>query len=89
MPPLQVTLSPPTKDQQEYLDDIKKRSTPLTQKEKDNILIPGPNFDKELSPVAPVNRAAARRRGWAYDHTQHAYRDKDGSLIADRFGQLL
>ena len=90
MPPIRTfTIPPLTKDQQEYLDDIKERSKPPTRKETDNFLIPGPNFDRELSPQAPRNRAAARVRQWTFDYNEQKYRDKDNSLIADKFGQLL
>ncbi len=76
-------------DQQEYLEEIKQQSKPLTGKEKANIFIPGPNFDRDMSPNYFVNRAAARVRNWTFDPTKNMYRDKDGALIADQFGQLL
>lgn len=89
MPPLTIPFPELKPDQQAYLENIKRNSRPPTEKEKKNFLIPGPNFDPNLSPRAFVNRASARVRGWTFDHGKQQYRDKDGSIIADKFGQLL
>lgn len=78
-----------TKDQQTYLEDIKRHSKPPTEKEKANSLIPGPNFDRGMSPNYFQNRAAAKVRKWTFDPAKNMYRDKDGALVADQFGQLL
>jgi hypothetical protein len=83
-----IKLPPPTAAQKAYLERIAEESKPLPQKKLGNFFIPGPNFDVELSPRAEQNRRAAEVRGWNYDEKERAYRNADGALVADQFGQL-
>mgnify|MGYP001564536220 CR=1 FL=1 len=46
-------------------------------------------FDADWSLENPVNQEAARQRGWEYDSMERVYRDEDGCLMADEFGQDL
>ena len=46
-------------------------------------------FDPDLSPKSDHNKDAARQRGLTYDEKRGVYRDKDGALDLDRFGQPL
>lgn len=83
-----IKVAEPTPEQEEYLRKIADASKPIPQKVLDNTLIPGPNFDPDLSPDATQNIRAAQARRWRYDPERRAYRDADGALVADRFGQL-
>lgn len=47
------------------------------------------HFDADYLPSNPVNQEAARQRGWEYDPRERVYRDEDGCLIRDKFGQPL
>jgi hypothetical protein len=46
-------------------------------------------FDPDLSPENPHNREAARQQHLRFDQRRGFYRDADGSLVRDRFGQPL
>jgi hypothetical protein len=81
------TLPPFTADQKAYLADLAERLKPLTDKQKRNFLIPGPNFDADLSPQNPRNQDAALVRQWTYDYLNEKYRDKNREFVADKFGQ--
>lgn len=48
-----------------------------------------PEFDADLLPSNPVNQEAAEARGLQYDNRVCAYRDSDGCIIRDSFGQPL
>jgi len=48
-----------------------------------------PDFDPDVSPKNPQNIRAANARGLKYDRRSRVYRDEDGCLVRDRFGQLL
>lgn len=45
------------------------------------------DFDADLSPDHPSNQKAAEQRGLVYDRRERVYRDEDGCLIRDEFGQ--
>lgn len=47
------------------------------------------SFDPDLSPDSEANRDAAEEQGFTYDHAEGVYRDEDGCLMLDRFGQPL
>lgn len=46
-------------------------------------------FDPDLSPAHEINREAARDHGLYYDAKSKTYRDADGCLVRDKFGQRL
>jgi len=48
-----------------------------------------PEIDADLSPKNLHNVEVAKRLNWKYDERRKMYRDKDGYLIADKFGQPL
>lgn len=48
-----------------------------------------PAFDPNLSPDSQVNRLAARARGLRFDPRKRCYRDRDGALVRDQYGQPL
>ena len=48
---------------------------------------PKKDFDPDLSPKSEHNRDAAKDHGLTYDKKRDVYRDADGSLVRDRFGQ--
>ena len=83
----QITISPPTAEQEAYLRRIEEASRQPTEKELENILIPGPNFDPDFSPYHSSNQQAAKARNWRYDPKRRCYCDADGAMVADRFGQ--
>jgi hypothetical protein len=47
------------------------------------------NFDPDLSVNHPTNKKAAEQRGLQYDSIEEVYRDEDGCMILDSFGQPL
>ena len=47
------------------------------------------DFDAGLHPDNPQNVEAAEERGWKYDAKTEYYVDKDGCLMADKYGQPL
>lgn len=48
-----------------------------------------PEFDADVSPQNQVNREAAKARNLTFDKKSGYYRDSDGYLIRDKFGQKL
>lgn len=58
----------------------------ITRKEDNEDL---PDFDSDLSPNNIMNRTAAEARGLRYDEVERVYRDEDGCMIRDRYGQPL
>lgn len=48
-----------------------------------------PRIDPDVPHYEEHNQDAARQLGWRYDKRNRRYRDSDGELIADRFGQPL
>lgn len=46
-----------------------------------------PQFDADLSLNHPDNRRAAAARGLHFDAIVDSYRDVDGGLVRDKFGQ--
>ena len=48
-----------------------------------------PDFDADVGPDNPINQEAANARGLRYDSESGVYRDSDGCLVRDRFGQDL
>jgi hypothetical protein len=46
-------------------------------------------FDPDFSPQAIVNKEAAKDHGLNYDKKSGFYKDEDGCLRRDRFGQPL
>lgn len=48
-----------------------------------------PEFDADLSPKSDHNRQVAEKRGLRYDPESRYYRDEDGALVRDKFGQPL
>lgn len=44
-------------------------------------------IDPSLSPTGSRNRVVAERSGWTYDPEDRVYRDREGEMIADEFGQ--
>jgi hypothetical protein len=48
-----------------------------------------PKFDPDLSPEHETNKEAARVRRLTYDRLNRVYRDEDGCLVRDEFGQWL
>ncbi len=48
-----------------------------------------PDFDADVGPDNPINQEAANARGLQYDRESGVYRDSDGCLVRDRFGQHL
>lgn len=57
-----------------------------SEKPKDE---PKPAFDPDLSPENPQNKEAARARRLVYDRRARVYKDEDGCIIRDEFGQRL
>lgn len=45
------------------------------------------NFDPELSPLSEHNKKTAKHFGLRFDCESQCYRDNDGSIVRDRFGQ--
>lgn len=87
--PTTITLSAPTPEQETYLREIEQCVKPLSRNDRDNFLIPGPNFDASLPPTNHQNVAAAKVRHWTFDPNRQKYLNRDGALVADKFGQLL
>jgi hypothetical protein len=48
-----------------------------------------PRFDPDLSPQHSVNVETAKTRNLKFDETSGFYKDADGALVRDRFGQPL
>lgn len=48
-----------------------------------------PRIDPSTSPYTPHNRDAAKELGMRYDTKRKVYRDSDGCVVADKFGQPL
>ena len=46
-------------------------------------------FDPDVSPQNLHNREAAKRLGLSYDERVEVYRDEDGCIVLDKFGQPL
>lgn len=46
-------------------------------------------IDPDFGPRHINNRKAARKLGWRYDPRGRVYRDSEGEMIADKFGQPL
>lgn len=44
-------------------------------------------FDPDYGPHNPVNRQAAEDHDLRYDRKRKVYRDQDGALVRDRYGQ--
>jgi hypothetical protein len=47
------------------------------------------HFDPDFSPHHEINQEAAKDHGLKYDSKNKVYKDEDGCLIRDRFGQRL
>ena len=48
-----------------------------------------PGFDADVSPQNQVNQEAAKARNLIFDPKSGYYKDSDGYLIRDKFGQKL
>ncbi len=59
---------------------LEKLEDPKDKKEKTE-------FDPDYPPSNPQNKEAARDHGLKYDSKAEVYRDEDGCLIRDKFGQ--
>lgn len=55
----------------------------MTRKGKEEL----PDFDPDLLPTNEQNLRAAKARNLRYDHRSRSYRDEEGALIRDEFGQ--
>ncbi len=58
----------------------------LVQVQPEKVL---PSFDRDASPHNEKNIAAADARGWTFDGKSKQYKDPEGYLMADEFGQPL
>jgi len=50
---------------------------------------PKPKFDPDFTPAHPTNVEAAKAAKVRYDPRTKVYRDPDGCIVRDRFGQKL
>ena len=48
-----------------------------------------PRIDPSTSPYTPQNKDATKELGLHYDSKNKCYRDSDGCVIRDRYGQPL
>ena len=48
-----------------------------------------PRIDPSSLPSNSKNLETARQLGWRFDSASGYYRDSDGEIVADRFGQSL
>jgi len=46
-------------------------------------------FDADFCPDHLINREAAKQRGLTYDSEEQVYKDVDGCLVRDKYGQPL
>ena len=62
---------------------------PNKQKPLEDRVKQDPRIDPDLSPHHPANREAARKLRLRFNPRSNDYRDSDGAIMGDKYGQPL